>query len=78
MTLQASETSITVVDKDEIELRVRLQKDVIKDAMKDALKEWLDEKFLTFGKWSLGAIGAAALVAFAWLILVSHGWEMKK
>lgn len=71
-------TRITIVDNDEIDLRVKMQKDLIKDAMKDALKEWLDEKFQTFGKWSLGAIAAAALVAFAWLMLISHGWELKK
>jgi hypothetical protein len=71
-------TWITIVDNDEIDLRVKMQKDLIKEAMKDALKEWLDEKFQTFGKWSLGAIAAAALVAFAWLMLVSHGWELKR
>lgn len=46
-----------------------------KDALKEALKEWLDEKFATFGKWSLGAIGAAALGALAWFILTANGWH---
>ena len=63
---------------DDIELRVKIQKELVKDAMKEALKEWLDEKFQMFGKWSLAAIAAAALVAFAWLMLVSHGWELKR
>jgi hypothetical protein len=76
--MQSLVTWITIVDNDEIDVRIKMQKEIIKDAMKDALKEWLDEKFLTFGKWSLGAMAAAGLVAFAWLMLVSHGWELKK
>lgn len=66
------------MDDPSIEVRVKLEKQLIKEAMKDALKEWLDEKFLTFGKWSVAAIAAAALVAFAWVMLISHGWELKK
>jgi hypothetical protein len=69
---------LTIMDNDELSVNLKLQKDLIKETMKEALKEWLDEKFQMFGKWSLGAIAAAALVAFAWLMLVSHGWELKK
>lgn len=65
-------------DHDDIELRVRLQKELVKNALKEALKEWLDEKFLVFGKWSITAICAAALVLFAWGLLISHGWELKR
>lgn len=43
-------------------------KEVVKDALKDALKEWLDEKFATFGKWSLASIGASLLIAAVWFI----------
>lgn len=43
-------------------------KEVVKDALKDALKEWLDEKFATFGKWSLMSIGASFLIAVVWFI----------
>lgn len=46
-----------------------------KDALKQALKEWLDEKFATFGKWSFGTFGAAALAALTWFILQSNGWQ---
>lgn len=46
-----------------------------KEALKEALKEWLDDKFATFGKWSLGAIAAAALSAVTWLILTAGGWH---
>lgn len=45
-----------------------------KAIVKEALKEWLDEKFLAFGKWSLAAIGAAALAALAYFIFT---WGQK-
>ena len=61
----------------QIEINLRLQKDLVKSALKEALKEWLDEKFQVFGKWSIGAIAAAALALLAWGILVSNGWQMK-
>lgn len=46
-----------------------------KDALKEALKEWMDEKFASFGKWSLGAIATAALGLLAYLILTTNGWH---
>jgi hypothetical protein len=46
-----------------------------KAALKAALKEWLDEKFSQFGKWSAGAIAAAALGVLAWLMLTANGWH---
>lgn len=64
--------------EDELERRVRLQKELWKECIKEGLKEWLDEKVLVFGWWSLTAIAGAGLVFFAWGILVSHGWELKK
>lgn len=46
-----------------------------KEIVKEALKEWLDHKFAAFGKWSLGAIAASALVAIVYFIF----WlELKK
>lgn len=51
-----------------------MSKDELKKITKDALKEWLDEKFIEFGKWSLGAIAAAGLVALTYFILRMDGW----
>lgn len=47
----------------------------IKEAAKQAIREFLDEKFSTFGKWSLGAIAAMALAALTYFILSTHGWH---
>ncbi len=49
--------------------------DEVKHAMKEALKEWLDEKFASFGKWSLGSLGAAVLVAIIYFLLQLNGWK---
>lgn len=49
--------------------------DDIKAALKEALKEWLDEKFASFGKWSLTALGAAGLAALVYFILTANGWH---
>lgn len=46
-----------------------------KRVVKEALKEWLDEKFMEFGKWSLGGIAALVLALIAYMILVTHGWK---
>jgi hypothetical protein len=51
------------------------RKQFIKDAMKEAMKEWLDEKIMSFGKWSLRAIGAAIIVALVYFILTVNGWS---
>lgn len=50
-------------------------KDQFKDVVKEALKEWLDEKFLTFGKWSLTGIAAAGLALLAYFLVWSGGWH---
>lgn len=51
------------------------EKEVMKEAMKEALREWLDEKYATFGKWSLHGLAAAGLAAIAYLILITNGWH---
>lgn len=39
-----------------------------KQVVKDALKEWLDDKFLSFGKWSAAAVAASFLAAVVYFI----------
>lgn len=46
-----------------------------KEAVKEALKEWMDEKFITFGKWSLAAFAVAAFTAMAYFVLMVDGWK---
>ena len=45
-----------------------------KEVLKEALREWLDEKFASFGKWSLGGICAILLCLLAYFWLTTHGW----
>lgn len=52
-----------------------LDKDTTKEAVKEALKEWLDEKYMTFGKWSLHGILAMVLAGGVYLAMVSNGWH---
>jgi hypothetical protein len=49
--------------------------DAVKVALKESLKEWLDEKFMTFGKWSVTSLACLLLVALVWFILRSQGWQ---
>lgn len=39
-----------------------------KEVVKEALKEWLDDKFLSFGKWSAAAVAASFLAAVVYFI----------
>jgi hypothetical protein len=48
--------------------------EAMKAAMKEGLKEWLDDKFASFGKWTLTSLACLVLAAFVWLILRSQGW----
>jgi predicted transcriptional regulator len=48
---------------------------ISKAVVKEALKEWLDEKFLTFGKWSAASIAAMLLAAVIYFILTNQGWK---
>ena len=45
-----------------------------KEVLKEALKEWMDEKFATFGKWSMGSIAAIFLAIIVYFWLTTHGW----
>lgn len=53
----------------------QLSKTEIKLAMKEALKEWLDEKYLTFGKYSFWSLGGLVLASFIIFILTMNGWK---
>lgn len=53
----------------------KLTRNQTKEALKEGLQEWLDAKYAAFGKWSLRAIGAAALSVLAYLYLTSKGWH---
>lgn len=51
------------------------EKEVMKAAMKEALREWLDEKYATFGRFSLHGLAAAGLGAVAYFVLILNGWH---
>ena len=53
----------------------RFTREMSKDIIKEALKEWLDEKFVTFGKWSAGGLAAIAIVAIVYIWLLSNGYH---
>lgn len=52
-----------------------LDKGATKEVVKEALKEWLDEKFATFGKWTLRGIAAMLLAGTVFLFMTSNGWH---
>ncbi|WP_295678581.1 hypothetical protein [uncultured Nevskia sp.] len=52
-----------------------MTKDETKAALKEALHEWLDDKFVSLGKWSLGGICAAGLGLMAYFLIVTNGWH---
>lgn len=62
-------------DEDDIELRIRLQKEMVKQALKDGLKEWLNEKFSEVGRWTIRAGAAAGLAAIVYFVLQFSGWH---
>jgi hypothetical protein len=62
-------------DQEDIELRVRIQKDMVKDALKEGLKEWMNEKFTEVGKWTVGAFLVAAFVGLVYFVLMLSGWH---
>lgn len=52
-----------------------LDKDATKEAVKEALKEWMDEKFMTFGKWSFHGFLVMAFAGVVYLFMISQGWH---
>lgn len=64
-----------MTDNEDIELRVRIQKDMVKDALKEGLKEWLNEKIQDVGLWTIRAFFAACLVALVYFVLTMNGWK---
>jgi hypothetical protein len=51
-----------------------MDKEELKRITKEALKEWMDEKFLSFGKWSFGLFSAAVFMAVVYFVLKINGW----
>lgn len=45
-----------------------MNEEALKEAFKEALKEWMDEKFATFGKWTLTSLGLMIFCAAIYLI----------
>lgn len=62
-------------DEDDIELRIRLQKEMVKDALKDGLKEWMNEKFQDVGKWTIRAVMIATFGGLIYFVLMLNGWH---
>lgn len=46
-----------------------------KEALKEALKEWLDAKFASLGRWTLGTLAAMALSAVVYGIITIAGYH---
>lgn len=67
-----------MAEKDEIELRIRVQKEMVKEAIKDGLKEWMDEKFTEVGKWTTSAALIVAFGGLVYFVLVLSGWHAPK
>ena len=64
-------------DKDQQQLndiKKHLSEDEFKKWTKEAVQEWLDDKFVTFGKWSVVSVAAIALASFIYFALWFHGW----
>jgi len=52
-----------------------LTKEETKAAVKEAIKEWLNEKYATFGRWSLHGLLAMLLAGAVYLFMISNGWH---
>lgn len=46
-----------------------------KDIVKEAIKEWLDEQFITLGKWTAKGIAAMVLAGLVYLAVKGYGWH---
>ena len=65
-------------DKADIELRVRVQKELVKNALKEGISEWLDEQIQEVGKWTLRAFAAVLVAGLAYFVLMLNGWRGPK
>lgn len=45
-----------------------------KTIVKEAIKEWLDEQFLSLGKWTAKGISAMILAGLLYLAVKGYGW----
>lgn len=52
----------------------KLDKETQKQIFKEVLNEWLDDKFRTLGKWTLGGIAALGFAVLLTLA-IKLGWE---
>jgi hypothetical protein len=59
----------------EVELRVRVDREVVKAALKEGLKEWMDEKVLDVGKWTIRAGLIFAFGGLIYFVLMLSGWH---
>lgn len=51
------------------------KREVEKQLIKEAIREWLDDIWLSWGKWSAAGIAAAMFGAIIYLILIANGWH---
>jgi hypothetical protein len=66
---------MTTPENDRRKKTMPLDKDTAKAAVKEALREWLDEKYSTFGKWSIHGLLAMALAGAVYIFMISNGWH---
>ncbi len=52
-----------------------MEPEELKRATKEAIREWLDDQFMVFGKWSLGAFASMGIAALVYFILWANGWH---
>lgn len=53
-----------------------MDKEEQKAVLKEALREWMDEKFASLGKWTLGTLASLTLAAIVYFILWANGWKI--
>ena len=60
-------------DKDGNELNLDVSAKMFRDAAKDGMHDWMEEKYATVGKWTLGCIAFFAFGAIIALIVWATG-----
>ncbi|WP_345815245.1 hypothetical protein AAGS40_23150 [Paraburkholderia sp. PREW-6R] len=58
-------------------IKEAFQREEMKVVFRESLDAWLDKQFAQFGKWTLGALLAAAFAGCVYLALVGQGWIHK-